>query len=462
MHVRNLILGGGLAGLSASYHIGHNHCLILEATDRPFGHIKNTSLNGFTFDQGPHVSFTKDPYVIKLFAESVNGEFQEYPVRTRNFFKGHWIDHPAQSNLYQIPEPLRTECLQSFRHARSKPPPEVFESYQQWMDFAFGKVFAENFAAAYTRKYWTVEPSNLGVDWIGKRVYFPDQKDVVEGSKGPLPEQTHYITHVRYPTSGGYQSFAKKLEQGARLILRSCVHSVNLEKRTVIYSTAAGGKEEVSYDRLISTLPLPVFIKTLTNATMDVLEATENLQCSQLLLVDLMAPHETQIEGNWFYVYDENMNSTRIHCTEVLSPNNAPPRHTGIEIEVYANPRSGFKKPHNEIADNVRLECEKMGFLKAIQNNETTCETVTMKTRFVPYANVICDHNRKPSLEIILSYLSNFGLEREDGDLDAYTDWQQCSSTPSGKLIFAGRFAQWKYFWTDDCVLRGKNIPLIK
>jgi hypothetical protein len=25
-----------------------------------------------------------------------------------NYYQGHWIDHPAQSNLHQIPEPMRT------------------------------------------------------------------------------------------------------------------------------------------------------------------------------------------------------------------------------------------------------------------------------------------------------------------------------------------------------------------
>ena len=39
-----------------------------------------------------------------------------------NYFKGHWIDHPAQSNLYQIPEPLRTQCLNSFLESRVENP----------------------------------------------------------------------------------------------------------------------------------------------------------------------------------------------------------------------------------------------------------------------------------------------------------------------------------------------------
>ena len=38
------------------------------------------------------------------------------------------------------------------------------------------------------------------------------------------------------------------------------------------------------------------------------------------------------------------------------------------------------------------------------------------------------------------------------------TEWNDRKEIALGKLILAGRFAQWKYYWTDDCVLRGKYI----
>jgi hypothetical protein len=48
-------------------------------------------------------------------------------------------------------------------------------------------------------------------------------------------------------------------------------------------------------------------------------------------------------------------------------------------------------------------------------------------------------------------------LCRETDDLDPATDWAKATQ-PTGALIMAGRFAQWKYFWTDDCVLRGRCL----
>jgi hypothetical protein len=40
------------------------------------------------------------------------------------------------------------------------------------------------------------------------------------------------------------------------------------------------------------------------------------------------------------------------------------------------------------------------------------------------------------------------------------TDWEKkfTANDTVGDLVLAGRFGQWKYYWTDDCVLRGKYI----
>ena len=72
-----VILGAGLAGLSASYHLGHpKNSAILEAKDYYGGHLFSWQRNGFTWDDGPHISFTMNQYVKDLFAECVNGEYK--------------------------------------------------------------------------------------------------------------------------------------------------------------------------------------------------------------------------------------------------------------------------------------------------------------------------------------------------------------------------------------------------
>src|ERR1044071_5544755 len=203
------VLGAGISGLSASFHIGHENCVLYETKPHYGGHVFSFSRDGFTWDDGPHVLFTDSDYVKQVSAEGVNGEFEERAPEVTNYYRGHWIDHPAQSNLYQIPEPLRTQCLNSFLESRVDNPHDrkAPANYEEWIREAFGRVFADTFPAVYTRKYWTREPADLGTDWIGKRVYYPKVEDVTAGAKGPLGRSTYWVNLWRYPSTGGFYTY---------------------------------------------------------------------------------------------------------------------------------------------------------------------------------------------------------------------------------------------------------------
>ena len=55
------------------------------------------------FDEGPHVSFTKHERLQKLFADNVDNKYETLHTKVNNYWKGHWIKHPAQVNLYGLP-----------------------------------------------------------------------------------------------------------------------------------------------------------------------------------------------------------------------------------------------------------------------------------------------------------------------------------------------------------------------
>lgn len=449
--VDTLIIGAGLAGLSSSYHIGHDKCLILEAKSHPFGHIHSEQLDGFTWDEGPHVSFTKQDYVKEFFADSVDRQFEEYEVVTGNYYQGHWIDHPAQSNLYQVPEPLRSQCLESFIASREDEAVDPI-NYEEWLHQAFGPVFADTFPRTYTKKYWTVDPSELTTDWVGGRVFKPSVEDVVKGSKGPLDRQTHYIKKIRYPSKGGYQSFAQKLIKGAKIQFNTAVTSIDLAQKLV---TTADG-QTYSYKRLINTMPLPLFLECCQCVPEEVKEAANQLLCSSIQLVNVTAPHETLRRENWMYVYDEDKYSVRINCTEKLSPANAPAGHTGVQVEVYHSRINPFSASKEEVEAAVVEELIEMGLVSPEKAGGRSKFQVF--SRMVPWANVIFHHETKPALDAIFTWLETQGLERESDDLDPLTDWAKAAPFNAGSLALAGRFGQWKYFWSDDCVMRGRQV----
>lgn len=90
---------------------------------------------------------------------------------------------------------------------------------------------------------------------------------------------------------------------------------------------------------------------------------------------------------------------------------------------------------------------------------ENTLSIIDFHTKWVQWANVIFDFKRREALNSILNYLEKFGLERTEHDLLPMTDWNKVTPPSSSNSIFlAGRFAEWKYYWTDDCILRGKSF----
>jgi len=443
-----IILGAGLAGLSASYHLNHD-CEIYEKQDHCGGHIFSHQINGFTWDEGPHVSFTKYDYVKQFFAESVNQEFLEYHMHPTNYYRGSWVPHPAQTNLFAVPEPMRSLVLESFLASRNGEIEERPKNYQEWLELAFGEVFANEFPRAYTVKYWTTEPSNMSTDWVGERVLYPQVEDVKAGAEKAPEKSKNYLTVARYPAKGGYFSFANKLKQGAKIHYNKQVIRVDLKNKEVSFSDGT----KVSYSRLINTLPLDMFVQ-MTEAPEEIKKAAGHLSCSDLILINVQAAHVAPIKNQWLYVYDMDKYSTRINFAESFSPANGIPGKTGIQVEVY------FSKyrPQNEslpvIIDKVCNELVEMGLLKSRESIEE------ISTRRVKHANVIFDLQREENLNKVYDYLTGFGLVRESDDLAPMTNWHKKieSGQKLGSLIMAGRYGEWKYYWTDDCVMRGLHI----
>jgi len=442
------ILGAGLSGLSASYHLGHENCMIFEQGSYPGGHIHSYMKDGFTWDEGPHVSFTKNDYVKNLFYKSVEGELFQFPAETVNYFYRSWIPHPAQSNLYAIPQPLRDKVLGDFLGSRNNKELAP-KNYMEWLIMAFGESFYNNFPRVYTKKYWTTEPEKLTTDWIGERIFPPNIDDVIKGCYGPLERQTHYITEVRYPKIGGYFSFGRLFIGGANIQYNKQVVHVCFKEKRVLFSDGTTH----NYEKLISTIPLPTLIE-ISDAPNNIKESARQLNCSSLLLVNVVANHPTIRKEKWMYVYDENKYSTRLYCTEGLSSNNGLPGKTGIQVEVYFSKNKPKNEDNDIIAKKVCDELVEMGLIKSNSSNES------IHTKWVPWANVIFDHQRKENQDIILHWLEQYGLSREKDDLNPMTNWndKEIEVSQLGNIILAGRFGQWKYFWTDDCILRGNFI----
>ena len=69
----NVVIGAGLSGLSAAYHMGSGY-KVLEREDEVGGLCRSVTTRGYTFDLAPHIFFTGSQYVNGLVNELLNGD----------------------------------------------------------------------------------------------------------------------------------------------------------------------------------------------------------------------------------------------------------------------------------------------------------------------------------------------------------------------------------------------------
>lgn len=417
------VIGSGFAGVAAGHGLRRvgREAVLYDAAGQWGGHTRTTVFDGCVFDEGPHISFTKDERVQAVFAEGA-GEVHHLSARIGNWFEGHWVKHPAQVNLHGLDVDLVTDCITDFVAAQAAPP--HVEHYGDWLVAMYGRTFAERFPYRYTRKYWTVEPHELGTDWIGSRMYPPKIDEVVRGALRPQDSaQFHYVSKYRYPKSGGYQAFMSGMVEGLDIRTSHEVVGVDAGRRRLRFSDGT----TVAFEHLVSTMPLDQLVPRIEGVAVpsEVSAAAERLLCSSVVLVDIGVDRADLCDYDWFYVYDEDIAVARVHFPHRLSPQNVPEGTGSIQAEVYFSRHRPLAGTPEEVGEQAVADLVRMGVLSSVD------EPRFVRTRTLRYANVVFDHERQPALDSILPFIAEQGIH------------------------LAGRFGEWGYHWTDDATNAG-------
>ncbi|HBY58155.1 MAG TPA: hypothetical protein DEG96_09945 [Candidatus Atribacteria bacterium] len=419
------ILGAGLSGLSAAYHLREKgyKTVLYEKEAQPGGLCRSENIDGFIFDHGIHISFTKDEYIRNLFAQSVNDQFEEHRALSLNYFQGHWIKHPAQNNLYGLPISIVKDCLVDFIKAKYEYNFPV-RNYRDWCHLAFGKAFCAYFTHKYTRKFWSVEPEELTTDWVGERLYKPNIEEVIEGALKGEAVNRYYINSFRYPVSGGFQSFLKVFLQGQNLKLGYNLKELDLKNKVMAFKN--GTKEH--YEILISTIPLPELIGIMKDVPEEVKQTTGKLKWTSLFMINIAVCRKLTGQHYWNYYYDEQIPFSRVFFMSRFAKNNAPLGYETLQIEIPYSQAKPLKMSREDIIEVVLNKLRGTGDLLPGDNVRI------LSTMNIDYGYVIFDFERERNLAIIHQYLRDNGV------------------------FYCGRFGEWDYLWTDQTVLSGKRV----
>lgn len=420
------ILGAGMAGIGAAhrFHTQGIPAVIYEKHPYYGGHTASFKNDlGFTFDEGPHVSFTDDKRIQELLAESVNHQYETVKYRVNNYWKGHWIKHPAHCNLYGLQADLVVEILRDFIYARENRNVEV-RNYEDWLIASYGERFARLFPMKYTIKFHTTTAANMSTDWLGPRMYQPKLEEVLLGAITPATPDYHYVTEFRYPTRGGFVSYFNLFLHQARFKLAHEVTRIDPKNKQL--SFANGLIKE--YDGLVSSLPLPDLISVIAGVPKDVLEVSQKLACTSCVLVNLGVNREDLSENTVTYFYDQDSSFTRLSFPHLMSRNNVPPGTGSIQAELYFSKKyRPMDRSPQEYIELVISDLHRCGLLA--ENDKILCS----EARLCANAQVIFDLDRAPALRIVHGYLNDIGI------------------------AYCGRYGDWEYTWTDQAFKSGEN-----
>ncbi|MDO9454437.1 MAG: NAD(P)-binding protein [Stagnimonas sp.] len=413
-HIPIVILGGGIAGLGAALRareLGLDS-VIFEARLSLGGLLDNFVVDGFRFDNAVHLSFANEPEVRAIFDRT---PYFTHPADSQCFDKDVWLKHPVQNNLFPLPAARKVELIKSFV---SRPDIADPANYEQWLLSQYGDDIARSYPIAYTHKYWGTPPNRLSVNWIGNRMRRAELDEILFGAFTAETPNTYYTKEMRYPKQGGYKAFIQPLIDASAVELDACAIRVDSAAKRVDFRDG----HSVSYDRLISTLPLPELVHLLVDVPADVATAAAALEATSIDLVSVGFNRVIDLDL-WFYIYDADIHASRAYSPSVKSPDNAPQNCSSLQFEIYQRGRKARFSPQ-ELKDNVRGAILKMGIAAG--------EDIRfMHHKRLPWGNVIFDVGMEENRQIVRDHLESLGVKS------------------------CGRFGEWDYLWSNQSLLSG-------
>jgi protoporphyrinogen oxidase len=400
MHVPLVILGSGIAGISAASVIRYSYprdYLVLESSEGVGGIGASFKIDDFQFDYGIHGLYTEDEAILGMLSNAISGDHDSLELSIVDYWKGEWGRHPIYLNLASLPSEVASECLEDFVQNVGKVKVSVDANFEEWCLSRLGHNLSTNFVFPYVRKFWTVEPSELTSDWMGSRIRVPSVEEIVMGAMVTDAPDHHYVKKVHYPRRGGFGAYAEGLARDVRIELNKKAIHIDTELQRITFSDGS----IVTYECIVSSVPLPSLLQIIEAVPRRVLDHAMKLKATSLALISIGIKRPQVLRQHWVYVHDSELTVSRLSSPSNWASTNAPPQMSSLQAEVYFR---GAVPSRNKLVRTVLKDLRSMNILRSSD------EILVVDFRVKQFANVIYDFYRSRALEVIEAFLSERGI----------------------------------------------------
>jgi protoporphyrinogen oxidase len=297
------------------------------------------------------------------------------------------IPYPYQFNASSLPAAMQADCLNGFRNNPYLSLGDALgATFKDWLLAQFGPGFYTHFFQPYNEKLYGIALDRLEAAPLRWTIPAYNAEALLRGTGDPHLEETT----VYYPRGpGGISEVAKALARlGTGEVVTDCrVVEIDLDRRIV----RTQRDEEVSYQHLVSSLPLPQFIRMARKVPQAIRSLSERLMAASITVIRVGHRLTGQsLPYLWTYFPDADVPWYRMTRLERISADLAPESGSAILLEC-----PGSTPPPEEAV--VRwLDQHGIAPRETLEHYETIS---------VPYAYVLFEHGVRHAVRQIREYL---------------------------------------------------------
>jgi protoporphyrinogen oxidase len=436
-----VVLGGGLCGLSAAYHLQQKKrvdYLLLESGERVGGLATTQSYEGFSFDRAIHVLYPRDAYAAHLITERLlAGTARRQKRSSYCYSDGIYTEYPYQLNSFGLPPEVIIDNVLGLIEAQSvKSRNSVVPHLEAWIYRTHGRGMAERFMIPYNRRQWAWDLKEMNYDWTEDRVPALDLRGVLLGALRPQGNAYGPNREFLYPAEGGIEALARSFLHyipAERIWLNATVERIDSGRREIVL---ADGRR-VCYAKLISTLPLPKTVGLVGESIpKSVRQRCVELKSNVLHTVNLGldgAGLSVKMPMHWVYFADAKAPFHRLSFPGTLSPSMVPQGCCSIQAEISESSQCRLNR-----ATLIEQTLEGLVRVGILTDREARPVSAGGRVRLsrvetVDPAYVIFDLKHGENTRVLRSHLSSLNISTY------------------------GRFGEWAYLNMDQVIVSGKD-----
>tara|TARA_A100001011_G_scaffold395434_1_gene490433 strand:- start:321 stop:1679 length:1359 start_codon:yes stop_codon:yes gene_type:complete len=361
MNNKILIIGAGPSGLSFRLFCNHKTDIV-EKNDSYGGHASSFYKNGFTFDYGPHIMFSKYKNILDFMIKSLGKNIALCKRNNKVSYKNRLLKYPFENDLKSLGNKDNYECIRDL----------IFNDYEkkfhnpknmyEWLYKTFGKSISDKYLIPYNEKVWNINIKKLSMVW-SERIPNPPKKDILKSSIGLDTEGYKHQLFYHYPKRKGYRAIFKNWVKKDDIIFNNPISKIYLKNKTIFVKSKNSVRE---YEKVVTTMPLPDLI----NATKEwvpkkIVAQSKKLIINPMYVVSLGILGKDENKYTAIYFPEKDFLVNRISFPSTFSKFNAPKNCHSIQAEITYKKSSKINKmKDSDIIDHVVSGLRKRKLIK--------------------------------------------------------------------------------------------------